>query len=127
MKNLETELKNLDENLMTLKKDLPKFKPQIAQEMKLEAVRIAEIVCQYYGVKFGMLMSKYRGNEVILARQMAMYLVKGKTDLGSEQIASIFQRDRTSFLYSYGKIDGLLRSKVRDDIKDDFNNLNIII
>ena len=95
--------------------------------MKLEAIRIAELVCKYYGVKFGQLMSKYRGNNVIQARQMAMYIVKRRTDLGAEAIASIFQRDRTSFLYSYGKIDVLLRSKVRDDIKDDFNNLNIII
>lgn len=95
--------------------------------MKLESVRIAEAVCKYYGVKYGQLMSKYRGNEVIQARQMAMYIVKRRTDLGAEEIASIFQRDRTSFLYSYAKIDNLLRSKVRDDIKEDFNNLNIII
>lgn len=130
MKNLEKELKNLETNLKPLKKlskSTPKSKPQIAEELKLEAIRIAELVCKYYGVKYGQLMSNYRGGTIIQARQMAMYIVKRRTDLGAEQIASIFQRDRTSFLYSYGKIDVLLRSKVRDDIKDDFNNLNIII
>ena len=130
MKNLEKELKNLQTNskpLKTLSKSTPKSKPQIAEEMKLEAIRIAELVCKYYGVKYGQLMSNYRGNNVIQARQMSMYIVKRRTDLGAEAIASIFQRDRTSFLYSYGKIDVLLRSRVRDDIKEDFNNLNIII
>lgn len=127
MKNLENELPNLETKSKNLKKESIKSKPQIAEEMKLEAVRIAEAVCKYYGVKYGQLMSKYRGNEVIQARQMAMYIVKRRTDLGAEEIASIFQRDRTSFLYSYAKIDTLLRSKVRDDIKEDFNNLNIII
>lgn len=127
MKNLNNELPNLETKSKNLKKESIKSKPQIAEEMKLEAVRIAEAVCKYYGVKYGQLMSKYRGNEVIQARQMAMYIVKRRTDLGAEEIASIFQRDRTSFLYSYAKIDTLLRSKVRDDIKEDFNNLNIII
>ena len=127
MKNLENELPNLETKSKNLKKESIKSKPQIAEEMKLEAVRIAEAVCKYYGVKYGQLMSKYRGNEVIQARQMAMYIVKRRTDLGAEEIASIFQRDRTSFFYSYAKIDTLLRSKVRDDIKEDFNNLNIII
>ena len=127
MKNLENELPNLETKSKNLKKESIKSKPQIAEEMKLEAVRIAEAVCKYYGVKYGQLMSKYRGNEVIQARQMAMYIVKRRTDLGAEEIASIFQRDRTSFLYSYAKIDTLLRSNVRDDIKEDFNNLNIII
>lgn len=127
MKNLENELPNLETKSKNLKKESIKSKPQIAEEMKLEAVRIAEAVCKYYGVKYGQLMSKYRGNDVIQARQMAMYIVKRRTDLGAEEIASIFKRDRTSFLYSYAKIDTLLRSKVRDDIKEDFNNLNIII
>ena len=127
MKNLKNELPNLETKSKNLKKESIKSKPQIAEELKEEAVRIAEAVCKYYGVKYGQLMSKYRGNEVIQARQMAMYIVKRRTDLGAEEIASIFQRDRTSFLYSYAKIDTLLRSKVRDDIKEDFNNLNIII
>lgn len=127
MKNLKNESMNLETKSKNLNKESIKSKPQIQEEMKLEAVRIAEAVCKYYGVKYGQLMSKYRGNEVIQARQMAMYIVKRRTDLGAEEIASIFQRDRTSFLYSYAKIDTLLRSKVRDDIKEDFNNLNIII
>ena len=127
MKNLENELPNLETKSKNLRKESIKSKPQIQEELKEEAVRIAEAVCKYYGVKYGLLMSNYRGNKVIPARQMAMYIVKRRTDLGAEEIASIFQRDRTSFLYSYAKIDTLLRSKVRDDIKEDFNNLNIII
>jgi len=130
MKNLENESTNLEMNLKPLKKlskNIVSYKLQIAEEMKLEATRIAEVVCKYYNVKFGQLMSNYRGNEVVEARQMAMYLVKEKTDLKPEQIAVIFKRDRTTFLYSYAKIDALLRSKVRDDIKIDLYNLYIII
>lgn len=127
MKNLKNELPNLEMNSKNSKKELIKSKPQIAEELKEEAVRIAEAVCKYYGVKYGNLMSKSRKDEVTQARQMAMYIVKRRTDLMPEQIASIFQRDRTTFLYSYGKVESLIRSRVRDDIKEDFNNLNIII
>lgn len=128
MKNLENELKNLETNLKPLKKlskSIPKTKPQVAEEMKDLAVNICEIVCAYYGVKYGQLMSKYRGELVTQARQMAMYIIREKTQLGPEAIAKIFDRDRTTYLYSFNKIGELVRSKYRDDIKQDYFNINI--
>ncbi len=42
------------------------------EQQKEYAVEIAEKVCNYYQIKYGQMMSKYRGEEVTLARQMAM-------------------------------------------------------
>jgi len=97
------------------------------EQQKEYAIEIAEKVCNYYQIKYGQMMSKYRGEEVTLARQMTMYLTKEKTELNGEEIAQIFNRDRTTVLHSIQKIRGQLSNKFDDTIKKDVFNLNVLI
>jgi chromosomal replication initiation ATPase DnaA len=97
------------------------------EEQKEYAITIAEKVCNYYQVKYGQLMSKYQGEEVTLARQMTMYLTKEKTALNGEEIAQLFNRDRTTVLHSISKIKGQLTNKFDDTIKNDIFNLNVLV
>jgi chromosomal replication initiation ATPase DnaA len=97
------------------------------EQQKEYAVEIAEKVCNYYQIKYGQMMSKYRGEEVTLARQMTMYLTKEKTELNGEEIGKIFNRDRTTVLYSIQKIREQLSNKFDDTIKKDIFNLNVIL
>ena len=97
------------------------------EQQKEYAVEIAEKVCNYYQIKYGQMMSKYRGEEVTLARQMTMYLTKEKTALNGEEIAQLFNRDRTTVLHSISKIKGQLSNKFDDTIKNDIFNLNVLI
>ena len=97
------------------------------EQQKEYAVNIAEKVCNYYQIKYGQMMSKYRGEEVTLARQMTMYLTKEKTALNGEEIAKLFNRDRTTVLHSISKIKGQLSNKFDDTIKNDIFNLNVLI
>ena len=97
------------------------------EQQKEYAVEIAEKVCNYYQIKYGQMMSKYRGEEVTLARQMTMYLTKEKTALSGEEIAKLFNRDRTTVLHSISKIKGQLSNKFDDTIKNDIFNLNVLV
>jgi chromosomal replication initiation ATPase DnaA len=97
------------------------------EQQKEYAIQIAEKVCNYYQIKYGQMMSKYRGEEVTLARQMTMYLTKEKTALNGEEIAQLFNRDRTTVLHSISKIKGQLSNKFDDSIKTDIFNLNVLI
>jgi chromosomal replication initiation ATPase DnaA len=97
------------------------------EQQKEYAIEIAEKVCNYYQIKYGQMMSKYRGEEVTLARQMTMYLTKEKTELNGEEIAKIFNRDRTTVLHSISKIKGQLSNKFDDTIKKDVFNLNVLV
>lgn len=126
MKNLENESANLKQNLKP-SRNYYKTKPQIEEEKKQIAIRICEVVSTYYGVKYGQLLGPSRIDKITQARHMAMYLVREKTQLSPEKIAQIFNRDRTTYLYSFNKIDGLIRSKYRDDVKQDYFNINIQI
>jgi chromosomal replication initiation ATPase DnaA len=97
------------------------------EQQKEYAIQIAEKVCNYYQIKYGQMMSKYRGEEVTLARQMTMYFTKEKTNLNGEEIGKIFNRDRTTVLYSIQKIREQLSNKFDDTIKTDIFNLNVIL
>lgn len=135
----ELEIEVLREKNKELKKEINRLKDLLDQHLNIKttrmskeeqkeyAVEIAEKVCNYYQIKYGQLMSKYRGEEVTLARQMTMYLTKEKTELNGEEIAQIFNRDRTTVLHSIQKIRGQLSNKFDDTIKKDVFNLNVLI
>ena len=135
----ELEIEVLREKNKELKKEINRLKDLLDQHLNIKttrmskeeqkeyAVEIAEKVCNYYQIKYGQLMSKYRGEEVTLARQMTMYLTKEKTELNGEEIAQIFNRDRTTVLHSISKIRGQLSNKFDDTIKKDVFNLNVLV
>ena len=135
----ELEIEVLRDKNKELKKEIERLKDQLDQHLNIKtirmdkeqqkeyAVQIAEKVCNYYQIKYGQLMSKYRGEEVTLARQMTMYLTKEKTALNGEEIAKLFNRDRTTVLHSISKIKGQLSNKFDDTIKNDIFNLNVLV
>jgi chromosomal replication initiation ATPase DnaA len=135
----ELEIEVLRDKNKELKKEIERLKDQLDQHLNIKtirmdkeqqkeyAVQIAEKVCNYYQIKYGQMMSKYRGEEVTLARQMTMYLTKEKTALNGEEIAQLFNRDRTTVLHSISKIKGQLSNKFDDTIKNDIFNLNVLV
>lgn len=135
----ELEIEVLRDKNKELKKEIEKLKDLLDKTLNIKTIRmskeeqreyaitVAEKVCDYYQIPYGQLMSKYRGEEVALARQMSMYLTKEKTELNSEEIAKIFKRDRTTVLHSIQKIRGQLSNKFDDTIKTDVFNLNVLV
>jgi len=135
----ELEIEVLRDKNKELKKEINQLKDLLDKHLNIKTIRmdkeqqkeyavnIAEKVCNYYQIKYGQMMSKYRGEEVTLARQMTMYLTKEKTALNGEEIAKLFNRDRTTVLHSISKIKGQLSNKFDDTIKNDIFNLNVLI
>jgi chromosomal replication initiation ATPase DnaA len=135
----ELEIEVLRDKNKELKKEINRLKDLLDQHLNIKTIRmdkeqqkeyaiqIAEKVCNYYQIKYGQMMSKYRGEEVTLARQMTMYLTKEKTALNGEEIAQLFNRDRTTVLHSISKIKGQLSNKFDDTIKNDIFNLNVLV
>jgi chromosomal replication initiation ATPase DnaA len=135
----ELEIEILREKNKELKKEIDRIKDLLDKHLNIKttrmdkeqqkeyAIQIAEKVCNYYQIKYGQMMSKYRGEEVTLARQMTMYFTKEKTELNGEEIGKIFNRDRTTVLYSIQKIREQLSNKFDDTIKTDIFNLNVLL
>lgn len=135
----ELEIEVLRDKNKELKKEINRLKYLLDKHLNTKTIRmdkeqqkeytitIAEKICNYYQINYGQLMSKYRGEEVTLARQMSMYFARERTELNSEEIAKIFNRDRTTVLYSIQKIRGQLSNKFDDTIKNDVFNLNVVL
>ena len=70
---------------------------------------ILQAVADHYGVSPTSLKSKGRSKEVVLPRQVAMYLIRQITQASLPEIGSFFGgRDHTTVLYATQKIDRLL-------------------
>ena len=135
----ELENESLREKNKELKKEINRLKDLLDQKLNIKTTRMdkeqqkdyiiemAEKICSYYKISYGQLMSKYRGEEVTLARQMSMYFAKDRTELNSDEIGKIFNRDRTTVLHSIQKIRGQLTNKLDDTIKNDVFNLNVVL
>ena len=84
-------------------------------------------VCSYYNIEERDLLGKGKKQNIAIARQNAMYLVKRLTNLNVTEIADrVFKRDRTTVSYALQKIEELRSSnsllnmeldKIEDNIR----------
>jgi len=67
--------------------------------------QVLDAVCRHYALDTIILKSRQRSQEVALARQVAMYLLKDELDFSFPQIGQVLGgRDHTTVLYGYQKI-----------------------
>ena len=75
---------------------------------------IQQLVAETFGISIDDLISKNRSAELALARQIAMYLARNKTNESLQQIAYSFnKKDHTTVLHAGKKIEGLLKTDLR--------------
>lgn len=79
-------------------------------------------VQKFFNVTTKQLASPCRKRELVLPRQVAMYLHNQFTRLGHKRIGFIFNRERTSVLHSVEAIHNCLHSKVDTPEKIELQN-----
>jgi chromosomal replication initiator protein len=81
--------------------------------------RIVETVSSFFNLEPEDLKTGSRSREVLVPRQIAMYLMREETETPFIQIAAYFgKRDHTTAMQSYEKIEGLIEtdSQMRQDV-----------
>jgi len=94
------------------------------ENKKISVEQIQKAVTDYYTIKVNFLLSKKRTKDVVLARQVAIYLSRELTDLSLTSIGEVFgRRDHTTIIHSYNKI----KDKIKKDkgFKNIINNLTL--
>jgi chromosomal replication initiator protein len=82
------------------------------ENKKISVVQIQKAVTDYYTIKVTSLLSKKRTKDIVLARQVAIYLSRELTDLSLTSIGEAFgRRDHTTVIHSYTKI----KNKIEKD------------
>jgi chromosomal replication initiator protein len=96
------------------------------ENKKVSVSQIQKIVSDYYTIKFNSLLSKKRTKDIVLARQVAIYLSRELTDLSLTSIGEAFGgKDHTTIIHSYNKIKNNI---IKDNnFKGIINNLILSI
>ncbi len=82
------------------------------ENKKISINQIQKAVTDYYTIKVNSLLSKKRTKDIVLARQVAIYLSRELTDLSLTSIGEAFgRRDHTTIIHSYTKI----KNKIEKD------------
>jgi chromosomal replication initiator protein len=96
------------------------------ENKKVSISQIQKTVADYYNIKVNSLLSKKRTKDIVLARQVAVYLSRELTDMSLTLIGGAFGgKDHTTIIHSYGKI----KNKIKTDksFKNIIDNLSLEI
>ncbi len=88
---------------------------------------IIEEVCKYYNIENDSLRGQGRTKDTVLARQIAIYIIRNMTNLSLTEIGKDFDgRDHTTIMHSIGRVESLMKqnSEINEIIKDLNANIN---
>lgn len=88
---------------------------------------IIEEVCKFYNLENDDLRGQQRNRNTVLARQIAMYLIRRMTNLSLSDIGQEFNgRDHTTAMHSISRIEEMLKnnSQISEVVKDITANIN---
>ena len=105
------------------------FVRDIINDTKPEPIKIEKIISEVaktYNVSESDILSNRRTADLVIARQVAMYIARETTDLSFKAIGESFGKDHTTVLYNVGKINDFLKDKPyqRELVDDIIKNLN---
>jgi chromosomal replication initiator protein len=93
-----------------------------SRQVNISIDYITQIVCEYFGVEENKVREKNRKKEVVMARQVAMYLSKKLTQSSLKTIGLHFGgRDHSTVIHAFNTIDDLIGNDIQ--IKDTLDNL----
>ncbi|MDR1790765.1 MAG: chromosomal replication initiator protein DnaA [Propionibacteriaceae bacterium] len=85
--------------------------PTDLQSLITPEIILAE-VSAYYDVSIDLLRSPERTASIAMARQVAMYLCRALTDLSLPVIGTAFNRDHSTVLHGFNKVEKLLSERI---------------
>ena len=69
---------------------------------------IIDKVCAYYGVSTEEVIGRSRFKEIVMARHMAIYIIRNKVKLKLKATGMLFNRDHTTVIHAIQNINNLL-------------------
>ena len=117
----------LTKNKITMDLTQEILKDIISIERKEISINIIQkITSEYYNIKINNLISKKRNRNIVLARQVAIYLCRELTEHSFPEIGNSFGgKDHTTIMHSYNKIKNKI--KIDKGLKSSIDNLNLKI
>ena len=80
-----------------------------AETVKIEAETIIEVVAEHFEIAVADLLGKKRNKEIVMPRQIAMYVAREMANMSYPDIGRAFDRDYTTVIHSYEKVKAELK------------------
>ena len=82
--------------------------PPLPRKITIETIQ--KVVASHYGVEINDLLSKKRNKQIVVPRQVAMYLCRKLTDASYPQIGDQFGgKDHTTVIHAHDKIENEIK------------------
>jgi len=95
------------------------------KSLNITADKIVEQTANFYAIKVSDMQKVSRKKEVVLPRQVAMYLIRARLKYSFPAIGDIFKRDHTTIIHAFNKIEDMCKThdKVEKEVSLIQNNL----
>ncbi len=80
-----------------------------AETVKVDVQTVIEVVAEHFQIAVADLLGKKRNKEIVMPRQVAMYLAREMGNMSYPDIGRAFDRDYTTVIHSYEKVKGELK------------------
>jgi chromosomal replication initiator protein len=80
-----------------------------AETVKIGVETIIDVVAEHFKIQVGDLLGKKRNKEIVMPRQVAMFLAREMGNMSYPDIGRAFDRDYTTVIHSYEKVKGELK------------------
>ena len=86
----------------------------------LSAETIIDTVCKYYNVKKEQVLGKSRPKNVVIPRQMAMYIAREELNDSFPSLEKYFNKDHSTIVHAYERVQKALKNndRTRKELKD---------
>lgn len=86
----------------------------------LSAETIIDTVCKYYNVKKEQVLGKSRPKNVVIPRQMAMYIAREELNDSFTALVKYFNKDHSTIVHAYERVQKALKNndRTRKELKD---------
>jgi chromosomal replication initiator protein len=89
-----------------------------AEPVKVEVETIMQVVAEHFKMPVSDILGKKRNKEIVLPRQVAMFLAREMGQMSYPDIGRAFGRDYTTVIHSY--------EKIKTEVKKDSNLKNVV-
>ena len=79
-----------------------------ASSRRMNPATITSAVGDFFGVNPNALKGKLRKREILIPRQVSMFLIREKTNLSLEEIGAFFGRDHSTVLNAIKRVNGMI-------------------
>ncbi len=95
-----------------------------ADEETVDATKVIDTVCKFYGIKKEEMLGKRRTKEIAEARQIAMFLITELMSLPLESVGDIFGKNHATVIYAKSKVlEDMKKSKKLEVQINDLNQM----